>query len=373
MNILFLLQYYKIGGVETVTHVLANQFAQKGHHCCLFSLHPDEGQIINPPLSDGIDLITLDIRMLTNKQVLYRLREELEKRAVDVIINQSGHILNYTQLARRASYGLSVKVISVLHNTPDVVINRQEPGLRQKVLNLRRRWHLRRCYMSNDAYVLLSPSFIPIFQHLTRLKQVPRLSAIANPVTTGGETAFNSDTRKEKMLLYVGRLDQKQKRVDRILAIWKNLEPSHPDWQLCIVGDGPDRQRLEAIARNENIQSLSFEGFQAPDDFYRRAAILLLTSDYEGFPLVLAESMSYGVIPIVYGSYPAVYDIIHNGTNGFISAPKAGTFDQDDFTAKVRLLIDSEALRKEMSEAAWTTSQKFSPSNIYTQWETILR
>lgn len=45
---------------------------------------------------------------------------------------------------------------------------------------------------------------------------------------------------------------------------------------------------------------------------------MILTSEYEGFPLVLAEAMSFGVIPVVYGSYSAVYDIISDGVDGMI-------------------------------------------------------
>ena len=51
MNILFILQYYKIGGVQTVTHVLSNKFVQEGHNCNVLTLTPSKGEEIHPIFS----------------------------------------------------------------------------------------------------------------------------------------------------------------------------------------------------------------------------------------------------------------------------------------------------------------------------------
>ena len=104
-------------------------------------------------------------------------------------------------------------------------------------------------------------------------------------------------------------MDCNQKRVLRILQTWALLEQRYPDWRLTIVGDGPDRVNLENQVFESQLENVSFEGFQNPRGYYERASILLLTSEFEGFPLVLPECMSFGVVPAVYGSYSAVYDI----------------------------------------------------------------
>lgn len=70
---------------------------------------------------------------------------------------------------------------------------------------------------------------------------------------------------------------------------------------------------MEKQVRELKLRNVSFEGFQNPKEYYERASILLLTSEFEGFPLVLPECMSFGVIPAVYGSYSAVYDIVEDG------------------------------------------------------------
>ena len=77
-------------------------------------------------------------------------------------------------------------------------------------------------------------------------------------------------------------------------------------------------KNIENQITNYKLKRVSLEGFKRPDNYYKRASILLLTSEFEGFPLVLAESMSFGVIPVVYGSFSAIYDIIENNKDGII-------------------------------------------------------
>lgn len=68
-----------------------------------------------------------------------------------------------------------------------------------------------------------------------------------------------------------------------------------------------------------------------------------MTSDLEGFGLVVIESMSYGVVPVVYGSYEAIYDIIDNGKSGLITPIPYNSQKTIDC---ISLLIENEELRK---------------------------
>lgn len=103
-----------------------------------------------------------------------------------------------------------------------------------------------------------------------------------------------------------------------MIDTWALLEKKYPDWRLTIVGDGVERENIEKQAKALGLKNVSFEGFKSPIEYYKRARILMLTSEYEGFPLVLAECMSFGVVPAVYGSYSAVYDIVNDGVNGIV-------------------------------------------------------
>lgn len=174
---------------------------------------------------------------------------------------------------------------------------------------------------------------------------------------------------KEKELIYVGRIDLFQKRVERVIETWALLEDKHPDWRLTIIGDGPERKNIEQLAREKGLQRISFEGFQSPVEYYKRASLLILTSEFEGFPLVLAEAMSFGVVPTVYDSYPAVHDIIHDGENGMIVEPIDSKFSAESMANRLSELMADCDKRNAMAKAAIkTANEDYSINAIYGQW-----
>ena len=105
--------------------------------------------------------------------------------------------------------------------------------------------------------------------------------------------------KKENEIIYVGRLDNTQKRVYRILETWNLLESKFPEWRLTFVGDGEEREAMQHLGNQMGLKRIQFEGFQTPRKYYERASILILTSEFEGFPLVIAECMSFGIVPVV--------------------------------------------------------------------------
>ncbi len=376
MNILFILQYYKIGGVQTVTHVLSNKFVQEGHNCNILTLTPSKGEEIHPILNSRIGVSVIDSHTLSIKEAIIQLRNFLIDKNVDVIINQSGHLFRTTALIKNASKDLNIKIISVLHNTPSFGLKfRYKHNITGKLKYykniLKLAYSYRKVYKNSDLYVLLSESFISEFEKISRLKNLKKIRLISNPITIANEDFTYNFERKEKQIIFVGRLEYTQKRIERILNIWGKIQSEYKDWELTIVGDGPDMPRLKNITENKNIQSVKFVGFQNPKSFYEKASILLLTSDYEGFGLTITESMSFGVIPVVYGSYSVAYDIISDNYSGMISKPNNG-FNEEDFTNKLKTLLSSVIKRKEFSLNALNDSRKFLLNNIYEKWEKIL-
>ena len=185
----------------------------------------------------------------------------------------------------------------------------------------------------------------------------------------GGKKAL---TLKQKEVIYVGRLDYNQKRVYRVIETWSLIENEYPDWKLTIVGDGPERNNLECLAQNLNLHNICFVGFQPPVPYYKRASILLLTSEYEGFPLVLPECMSLGVVPVAYGSYSAVSDIINDGKNGIIVPFSKDGFHAEDMAERLSFVISNEKQRMGMAVNAINKSRNYSIDKIYKQWLTTL-
>lgn len=86
-------------------------------------------------------------------------------------------------------------------------------------------------------------------------------------------------------------------RVDRLLRIWSLVEANFPDWELKVVGDGRERRNLEKEAAGLGLHRVRFCGHSTRvEEHYATAAILCLTSSFEGWGLVLVEAQAAGVV-----------------------------------------------------------------------------
>lgn len=213
----------------------------------------------------------------------------------------------------------------------------------------------------------ISNAFIDSLIKYARIKDASNITAIGNPVTIPVDLNGFSLDNKLKQLLYVGRMDYENKRVNRIVEAWQDIVEKHKDWELVLVGDGPHKQQLMNYVNQHKINRVRFEGFQveAPIRYYKDASIFMLTSDLEGFGLVIIESMSLGCVPIVYGSYEAAYDIIDQGVCGFVT-PKP--YSEAKTTEKMELLMNDEKLRQDMAKKAMEKAKSFSIDSISQKW-----
>lgn len=384
-NILFLLKGLEIGGLEVVTAVLANKFVEEGHQVSVFSFLGGKHSIADR-FDARIRLYQQD-DYSRSKENVAKLRKVLVDDKIDIIINQWG--LPYTPIktARKAAKGLDVKIISVYHNAPS--FNGRIQKLNIALMgceNLMKRLALRLMrfafkkvtsramayiYRHSDLFLVLSPSYIEEFKRFTGVSDDRYLQVLTNPITVehdGYEYAFNE---KQKEIIYVGRLDFVQKRVYRVIDTWNYLEERFPDWRLTIVGDGEDRENLENHVKYLGLKRVSFEGFQKPIYYYKRASILLLTSDFEGFPLVLAECMSFGVIPAVYNSYSAVCDIIDDGKDGIVFPYHKNGYQAEEAAGMIANIMKDDGKREQMALAAIKKSKEYSVEKIYSEWERV--
>lgn len=384
-NILFLLKGLEIGGLEVVTAVLANKFVEEGHQVSVFSFLGGKHSIADR-FDARIKLYQQD-DYSRSKENVAKLRKVLVDDKIDIIINQWG--LPYTPIktARKAAKGIDVKIISVYHNAPS--FNGRIQKLNIALMgceNLMKRLALRLMrfafkkvtsramaynYRHSDLFLVLSPSYIEEFKRFTGVSDGRYLQVLTNPITVehdGYEYAFNE---KQKEIIYVGRLDFVQKRVYRVIDTWNYLEERFPDWRLTIVGDGEDRENLENHVKYLGLKRVSFEGFQKPIDYYKRASILLLTSDFEGFPLVLAECMSFGVIPAVYDSYSAVCDIIDGDKDGIVLPYHKQGYDANEAAGMIANIMKDDGKREQMALAAIKKSKEYSVEKIYREWESV--
>lgn len=201
-----------------------------------------------------------------------------------------------------------------------------------------------RTLRSVDAFTVLCPEYKALLQQTLQLsaQEAQKIHVTPNYLLPVRQPR----TEKEKAVIFVGRLSYTDKRVDRLLRIWAAVEPQCPDWQLLIIGDGPEERNLRALAARLQLQHVSFEGRHADTrPYYERAAILCLTSSYEGWPLVIMEAQANGVVPVAFNCCAGVENLLTNGgENGVLVTP----FDLDEFARQLTHLIKDEDARHEM-------------------------
>ena len=388
MNLLFLIGVYpNYGGTEKITTLLANEFTRRGHSVSIVSFDQPYPELAERELNPSIRLHRLTYPVDTSGNRL-KLRSIIREERTDIVINQWCLPYYVTRLINYARKGSGCRLISVLHGVPDkskrIIV--AEDAIANASNSIKRlvckaKYHLfqtvikrsiRYVYNHSDRYVVLSDGFIHSLQQYTGLSNTPKLLAIGNPVTIQVDYKVDYAGDKRKQILYVGRMDMENKRVNRIVEAWEVVHNDYPDWQLTLVGDGPHRRQLQQYSEEHHIQRITFTGFvkEEPVSFYKQATVLMLTSDLEGFGLVIVEGMSYGVVPVVYGSYVSVYDIITDGEDGFITPMP---YSRDATVSCLRRIMDNPELAKRMSRNAREKSKRFSVDSIVAQWEELFK
>lgn len=383
MNILFLMKFFEIGGQEVVTATLAKSFNDHNNHVFIACFNQPNKQMVER-IDKNIQIYELN-GFQCSKENVCRLSEILISEKIDIVINQWGLPYICAKVLEKAKKGLNVKVIAIYHNDPgtnarikdvEIELSKTDNRFKQLLLIAKKNLYrfitsrsMRYVYKHSDVYQVLSPSFVERFKDFTGIKNPEKLMVQTNPVTIEkGDFVFKPED-KEKEIIYVGRIDYNQKRVYRVIDTWALLEKKYPDWRLTVVGDGIERKNLENKAKALELKNVSFEGFKSPIEYYKRARILMLTSEYEGFGLVLVEGMSFGVVPAVYGSYSAVYDIVNDGVNGIIFPYKKEGFSAERAAEQLQKIMNDDTVYNDMAEKAIETSKRYSVNEIYKSWK----
>tara|TARA_B110000879_G_C11113035_1_gene488268 strand:+ start:299 stop:1489 length:1191 start_codon:yes stop_codon:yes gene_type:complete len=384
MNILFL--YYseiipENGGVQRVTSVLTDYFEKKNNVVYYLSckrnhqdLESNNRQFFLPNQDD--------IYNLNNIQFYIQF---IKDKNIDIVINQAAHGGGLVTFCNFAKAHKNIKIISVIHNSLlGNVLNftsshaKQIDRLKLPFLNfllttsffkklllalyiLKYKKAYTLMYNSSDKVVLLSKGFFNELKSFVSDCDFSNLLAISNPCTILEPI---EDVNKINEILYVGRIDVEQKKVDLLLRIWEKIYKKHPNWSLSIVGDGIERTKLENEAKKVGLERIKFYGQQNPVPFYERAKFFCMTSTYEGFGLVLLEAQTFGTIPIAFNSFASVGDIVKHDENGFLIQ----SFDLGAYTNTLSLIMEDEEKTNIMSLNCKRSVKVFSVESIGRQW-----
>lgn len=369
------------GGVGRVTDTLCKELQKRGYQ--IFYLNADWVAEERKKYKYPAPVTILPIKNIDDAQCVISYRKYLTENKIDVVINQDALYVDFYNNVG----DLPIKVISVIHNNPlmnynhllnDLLTLRNNSLLERMkrivrcLLYLRVKKQLKEyidkrfgnIILSSDKILMLSPYYVQSLKNFG-ISVENKFDYVYNPNSFPLQTSL---FKKKKEIIYVGRLDNRSKKVGRLIKVWSKVGKKYPDWNLTIVGDGPDRNQLEVLKKKYQVGNLTFEGFQSPIEYYKRASIICMTSSFEGFPMVLVEAMQFGCVPIAFDSFEAIHDVIIPEKTGELVKP----FKIKDYINKLSNLIDDDTKRTTMSDAASMYVARFDVKTIADRWEYIL-
>lgn len=384
MNILFLYSEQidpKAGGVERVSFNLGNYFESCGYNIYFLG----KNSSINT--TDKRQYYLTD-SSFTSESNLHFFCDFLKKYSIRIVINQGGTSPEISELSYHCK-AFQVKLISVVHNSLlssiinfDFVYDRKFEklgiswvltiarfkifkDLLLKLYKYKHQRHYRTLCKESDIVLLLSNKFKNELIFFLDGYSVSNVLAIPNP------SVFCDivHKKKKKELLYVGRINCSQKRVDILLLIWSRVCNNFNDWTLNIVGDGPELDYVKVKSKELDLCNIVFYGITDPIPFYETASIFCMTSSFEGLPMTLIEAMQFGAVPIAFDSFVAASDLIDNNVDGCLIAP----FDINQYVIKLKDLMSDTSLLNLYSLSAIEKSKKFDISNIGPQWLSLFK
>ena len=198
-------------------------------------------------------------------------------------------------------------------------------------------------------------------RHSARMLEAHGIPAdrIFSPPNLYDPASYAPDPAVEKDIdvLFVGNLVA-VKRLDRLLDAVALLGGRRPDLKVSLVGDGVLRRELEGRAARLGLRGrVRFEGarpFEEVVSWLRRARLMVMTSEMEGLPQAMIESMSCGV-PVIIAETGDVTTLARHGENAWI----VETPTPEGFAQAIDLLLGDAALRARLSEGCLAMREQF--------------
>lgn len=371
MKILYCLtETYNSGGTEKIVIAKANELAKRGHTVVIatvdqqgqpdfFKLHQSIRRIdldINYMQRDGGNIYVRKLKRERKKRLHRKLMTDLLFREkFDVVISTFGNEMYFLPKINDGS-----RKILEIHNTHYFRMQDKHSFLQRQYDKFLTRKD-EQVIKNFDAFVCLTHRDSQCWPKSKNLHVIHNFSDTASP---------EPPRLKSKRIMAAGRLNY-QKGYDRMVAAWALVQKVHPEWHLDIFGHGPLREQIlrqikltgigNSITIHEPVSNILSE--------YRASSALILTSHFEGLPMVLLEGLSCGLPLVAFDIDCGPSDLIDDGKNGFL-IPDG---DIEGFAEAICRLIESEEMRQKMGAASLAKAAQFSTDKIIDKWEELFQ
>lgn len=376
-TIAFVHEFFPAGGAEMVTSMLAVELSKLNYEVIVFAYEIKE-DLLTQEDKKYLNIIKVDKSDLF-EVTTYRnnLVKNIHHLNIDIVIFVGSIAFNIQGITK----SLKCKTVFAFHGSPlwEIVdlkeeVLRKNPTLinsdeLKSVLDEETQKTLRKyqeIYYACDAFSVLCEQYKYDIQKTLPKHAADKLVVIANAIAP---KKIDYNLNKKKQLLYVGRMSYADKRIDRLIEIWKNIYQKFPDWEFLLVGDGIERKNLEKQATENKLERIYFCGkTNKPYEYYNNASILCLSSQFEGFGLVLAEAQQAGVIPVAFNCSAGVESILSpNWENGVL----IDNFSMLEYENALCKLMSDDILRQQMQHNILNKSKEYDIAKVAKIWHQL--
>lgn len=366
--------FINIGGADKIIINKANYLAEKmGYDVYLIT---DSQNGLKPffPVSEKVKMIDLDINFFQQYQyspikrlfVYQKLTRQFKQRMTQLLSEIKPDILIST-FSRDAKFiGLYKKYAKVtlaeVHTTKKNI--RALPELRRKgfpytLLANYIEHQLNSSAKKFDEVIVLNTLEEELWKPVRKVRVINNAVQLypkeQNPLTA-------------KSVIFVGRAEY-EKGPDRLIEVWKLVAEKHPDWTVRMFCTGAMLEQLQDQVKGYELeqQVLFMPPTKDMEREYLNSSMCLMTSRFEGFPVVLQEAMGCGLPCLSFNCPSGPRHIITDNEDGFL----VENGDIKAMADKVCELIEHENLRRQMGNKAKQNIARYSEEKIMGQWKDL--
>lgn len=386
-NISFLLNQFPSGGVERVTMNLIPRLSANGHRVFIFVHELNQQHLSHINLNVEYIFIPYEPWRNENGEVV---ENAVRKHCIDLFFVP---IISPDYVFSLKEKGVC-KVCYVSHGSPFYEVKEIAYEIHQRwqlpKRSLRRLMWLiydtlrlkiglckkdiaaryKKRHDELDAYGVLYEKYAEIIAHKIGVSYADsKFFALPNPIPQVSDIKLS--TSRKKQIIFVGRLTYVDKRVDRLLKVWQKIYKRFPEWELLIIGSGPEETALKRYVAENNLSRVEFIKFTpTPELYYKESEILCLTSDFEGFGMVLLEAQQYGCATMAFDCSYGVRDILSPNWDNGVFVPNGNI---NAYAKALSKLMEDEELRRKIQKNGFDNVKRFSIENSVESYETLIQ
>lgn len=367
MKIVYVIGYiHGWGGIERVLSGKANYLIKQGYDVSFVKIYRNNDEPyfeFDPRIKFYALDFTFEEEGDYKRKVLFHQNKKLFIEKLSELLNEIKPDITISTYCKYSKYiylanDPSIKIIErhfAKYKRSQFFVKLDKYSIGKKISN----WYRRKDYKIVKHYA----KFV-VLTHEDREDwgNLDNIMTIHNPMTFEPQSI---STCENKRAIALGRIS-KQKNYESMLRIWKEVTQKHNDWHLSIFANGGSIRKLQKYADQLKVSS-NITISPVTRDVEKElldSSIYLMTSRYEGLPLVLLEAMSCGLPVVTYACKCGPKDMINNGEDGFYIEPN----DEKSFVKKVNELIENKSLRLEIGTKAAQSVRQFSEDKIMKQW-----